>query len=450
MMNTIRRHMRWIALGMIILGLGCARSQAPKSGISHSSVESLKPYVLLISIDAYRYDYTDRFNPPNLRRFRDEGSWAQAMQSVYPSKTFPNHYSIITGLYPSHHGIVDNKFYDRKRREVYSIGNREMVEDGSWYGGFPIWVVCERNRITTASFFWVGSEADIQGIMPTYYYNYDSKITYDQRVDQVVQWFRLPESQRPRFVTLYFAEVDAIGHKYGTDSPELAATIAELDQSLGRLFRELEQIDLPINIIVVSDHGMQDVDLEDITYIDDYINTDSCQVFTGSTQAGIYLRPYQSPDSVLNLLNTNRRHFKAYRQDKAPRHWHLDESPRLPDIIVDMESPYIIAERRKEKSSNSDYSKAMHGYDPEYCQAMDGIFYAQGPHIKSGKILPKFQNIHVYPFILKLMGLESPMPVDGSEKVLKPLLLPGAQTKQADASDAPACNNPACGSKICK
>jgi alkaline phosphatase D len=355
-------------------------------------------------------------------------------------------------MYPAHHGIVDNKFYDRKRNELYSISDRKAVEDGSWYGGMPIWVVAQINQLNSASFFWVGSEADIYSIYPTYYYNYDSKISYDQRVDQVIQWFRLSESQRPHFVTLYFGEVDAVGHKFGTESQELSKTILELDQALGRLFRELEQIDLPINTIVVSDHGMLDVNTQDVAFIEDYITTDSCLVLAGSTQAGIYLRPNQPADSVLRLLKKQPSHFRAYRKDQAPDHWHLNDNPRFPDIIVDMDPPYIIAEKKKLTSYPSDYSKAMHGYDPERCSAMDGIFYAKGPQIVSGQQIPKFQNIHVYPFILTLMGLKSPVVCDGSEKVLKKLWVPVSEMikKQADVQCTPACNTPACGKKSCK
>src|SRR5687767_8370331 len=192
-----------------------AEQQTPAPAPAHGSgginrAEHLaKPSLVLLSFDGFRADYLNRFDLPNFRRFIARGTRADAMRPVFPSTTFPNHYSLVTGLHPGHHGIVENGFFDPARNAAYSFRNEATVTDGSWYGGEPIWVTAERQGMVAASFFWPGSEAAIKGVRPTSWNKYDGTIPNADRVATVLEWLRRPAEQRPHVITLYFSDVDA-------------------------------------------------------------------------------------------------------------------------------------------------------------------------------------------------------------------------------------------------
>ena len=218
-----------------------------------------KNYVLLVSFDGFRYDYPDRFHLPNFKKLQKKSSYAKGSLSSFPSKTFPNHYSIITGMYPGNHGIVDNKFYSPELQKVYAIPDRTAVQEAKFYGGIPLWQWLQQHGIKTASYFWVGSEAPILGEYPTYYKQYNDKVPYEDRINQVMEWFRLPEEKRPQFVTLYFEFVDEVGHRTGTSSEELKQKLKKADELLGQILEEIEKLNLPMTTIITSDHGMIDM-----------------------------------------------------------------------------------------------------------------------------------------------------------------------------------------------
>ena len=229
----------------------------------NSKEQQDKPYLILISADGFRYDYAKKYKANTLIKLSEEGVRAEFMVPSYPSVTFPNHYSIATGMYPSHHGIVDNKFYDAKRNDFYIVGNRAKVEDGSWYEGTPLWVLAEQQHMLSASFYWVGSEAAIKGIRPTYYYNYTEKIDIDQRVQVVVNWLSLPADRRPHLITFYMPETDHAGHVFGPDSEVMAKAVSFIDSALYKLTEGVKKTGLKnVNYIFLSDHGMTQVDTE--------------------------------------------------------------------------------------------------------------------------------------------------------------------------------------------
>ena len=240
------------------------RPSAPVITVDHgpnAPQQLSKPYVILVSLDGFRYDYAKRYHAEHLLALAAEGASApEGMLPAYPSITFPNHYTIVTGLYPEHHGIVANSFYDPARKETYSYHDSKSVGDGTWYGGTPLWVLAEQQGMRSASFFWVGSEADIQGVRPTYYLKFDGKFPNPKRVEQVLAWLRLPPEQRPHLITLYFSDTDTAGHRYGPDSPQVADAVHELDGEIGKLMDGLKDIKLPVDLIVLADHGMVKVE----------------------------------------------------------------------------------------------------------------------------------------------------------------------------------------------
>src|SRR5580692_6014690 len=223
--------------------------------------QQAKPYVILVSLDGFRYDYPRIYHSPNLDALGAGGASAPAgMIPAYPSITFPNHYTIVTGLYPEHHGIVANVFYDPARKQVYSYKDEQTVTDGTWYGGTPLWVLAEQQGMRSACFFWPASEAEIQGKRPSYYLAYNDAFPDDKRVDQVLAWLQLPPEKRPHFITLYMSDTDHAGHAYGPDAPETAAAVHLVDDMIGKLSAGITTTGLPVDLIVLADHGMEKLD----------------------------------------------------------------------------------------------------------------------------------------------------------------------------------------------
>ncbi|WP_262712381.1 alkaline phosphatase family protein [Arachidicoccus ginsenosidivorans] len=257
-------------------------------GRENLPAQEKKPYLIMISIDGFRWDLADKYNARFLKKMRSCGVEAKSMQPSYPSLTFPNHYAIITGLYPAHHGLVDNYFYDPKKQATYKVSNKNAVRDSSWYGGEPLWVLAEKAGMLTASFYWVGSEAAIDGVRPTYYYKYNEKIPIDSRISAVKSWLELPEAKRPHLITFYFPEVDHMEHLHGVDAPETAAAVKFVDQSIEQLYDSCKLTGLPINFIVLSDHGFANLDTT--KYLSAPVLDTSHYLIRGAVRLRIFMR----------------------------------------------------------------------------------------------------------------------------------------------------------------
>jgi len=384
-----------------------------------------QPYLILISCDGYRWDYTQRFQPPNISRFAEEGVQAFSMIPSFPSKTFPNHYAIATGLRPERNGLVNNSFYDPERDELYRISKRSAVEDGSWYEGLPLWVNAEQNGMTAASYFFVGSEADIKGIRPTYYYRYKGSTPNEQRVQQVLDWLQLPEAERPQMITLYFSDMDNVGHRQGpSDTAAVRKQLMELDNALGQLFRGVEQSGLPVNMIMVSDHGMMDVAPEQLINIDPLEQEEQYRIVNNGALAHVYLQAGADSLAALRYLRqqTAELPVEAYPLSDFP--YYQDKgNPRLGQFILYPDYGYYLSDsRRIALVENGSFSQGgEHGFNPEFPE-MHAIFYAGGPAFRSGITIPSFRNVHVYPLACRLLGLPIPEDIDGRIEVLEGIL----------------------------
>jgi len=392
--------------------------------------EKKDPHVILISLDGFRYDYVTRFKPENLTRFIENGVKAESLIPSFPTKTFPNHYTIATGLRPEHHGIVDNSFYDPIKNDIYRISRRDLVIDGSWYGGTPLWVLAEKNGIKAASYFFVGSEADVQGIRPSYYYDYDGKVKNLTRVSKVFEWLQMPDSIRPRMITMYFSDMDDIGHGYGANNDaQLSKRLAQLDRELGALFEGVKSLDQEVNIIIVSDHGMADVPLENYIALDGITEQISGRVVNSGALAHIYLEDKKDKRKVIEQISKKAVGFTVF--DSSDKKYYRDliaYGDRIGDVIVLADLGYYFIEneeyreviaRRMRMDETS--VKGTHGYSQEYPE-MHGIFYAQGPQLKSGLTIESFDNIHVFPLICKILGLPIPVDIDGKLEILESTL----------------------------
>ncbi|MFH2203819.1 MAG: ectonucleotide pyrophosphatase/phosphodiesterase [Elusimicrobiota bacterium] len=377
-----------------------------------------KPYVVLVSIDGYRHDYTDRFKPKHLRRLRKNGSSAAALIPVFPSKTFPNHYGIATGLYPERHGIVGNRFHAPDLKKDFSLADRTSVEDGRFYGGLPLWSAAGKAQMVSAVYFWPGSEAEIAGFRPSRYLRYKAATPDSERVDQALEWLRLPARKRPHLVCLYFSGVDRQGHTYGTASKELKEAVLDVDTQIGRLMDGLKQTGLPVNLIVLSDHGMLDLDPKDSIFVNNITDLTGAKVFPSREVFTIHSDDAKKRDQMYADLSAYAKHYRVYRREDIPQRLHY-RSPRAGDILVEADPPYSLAMYATTMPAKS---PASHGYDPDLSPEMRGIFYAQGPLFREETRIEAVRNIHVYPLVLRLLGLEIPKDIDGDPGALAPLL----------------------------
>jgi len=362
-----------------------------------------KPYVILVSLDGFRYDYAKKYHAEHILALAARGAGApEGMLPSYPSITFPNHYTIVTGLYPEHHGLVANSFYDPARKETYSYHDPKAVGDGTWYGGTPLWVLAEQQGMRAASFFWVGSEADIQGVRPTYYLKFDGSFPNRKRVEQVLAWLHLPPEQRPHMITLYFSDTDTAGHRYGPDSSQVADAVHELDGEIGKLADGIKESKLPVDLIVLADHGMAEVKGAPI-HLDQYgLKTSWVDPIIGSS---LYAKSEDDAQKAYEALRGKSDKFVVYRRAQVPAYLHFDSNPREGDPVVIPTGPYFISVAADLNGAER-IPVGMHGYDATHMPEMKALFVAAGPDIRSGVALEPFENVDVYPLIAKILGLD--------------------------------------------
>ena len=400
---------------------------SPSNSIANTNSKTAqkKPYVILVSLDGFRWDYVEKYHPPNLSSFIKNGVKAESLIPSFPTSTFPNHYTIATGLYPDKHGIIGNSFYSYNKNVTYDYKNGEMVEDGTFYEGSPIWVEANKANIVTASYFFVGSEADIQGIRPTYYYKFDNSVKNEVRVAQAVKWLRLPAKKRPHLITLYFSDMDNAGHKFGPNNDEeIKQALFNLDQNLGNLFKEVLATELPVNIIIVSDHGMVNQSTNKIIPIDSIANDDLFSTIENGTIVNIHPKKDVQIDTVLQYLRQKEDNFKTYKTENTPGFEYIPKNKDWGAIQLIPDYGYFFWNQKQKDLyvKNGITTIGMHGFDSKY-KEMHGIFYANGPAFKDGYETTSIKNIHIYPLMCKILGLEIPKQIDGDinqiESVLK-------------------------------
>lgn len=382
-----------------------------------------KPYVILISTDGFRYDYAKKYSAENLLKYSGEGIQAKAMIPSYPSITFPNHWSLITGLYPSHHGLVDNFFYDYKLKKSYAMSKKENAEDGTWYGGVPLWALAEKQGMISAALQWVGSASDAGGKRPTYYYPYHEKFKPEEKVGKVIDWLKLSEDKRPHFIAMYFPEVDAAGHHFGPDSKETEIAVQSIDEAIGSLVKKVSDLGLKnVNFIFVSDHGMINVDGGNSLEIPEILlNKERFDFYNSQTLLRVYVKNPAEVKTVFRELKENKTNdYEVYLDKKLPKYLHFstkdDRYGRIGQILLVPKASKVFLEKNKTTSVGK------HGYDPKKVPEMKATFYAWGSEFKSNMIVDEFANVNVYPMIAEILGLKIEQPIDGKIKVLKKTL----------------------------
>ncbi|MEO7072013.1 MAG: ectonucleotide pyrophosphatase/phosphodiesterase [Rhodanobacter sp.] len=396
-MNTA---LRWLLLLTLALGAGLATAAA---------VVPPTP-LLLVSIDAYRPDYLNRELSPTLAMLARDGVRATSMQPAFPTLTFPNHYTIVTGRMPDHHGIVANTMRDPLLGS-FSLRNRQATGDGRWWAqATPIWETAARHGLRTATMFWPGSEAAIHGMRPTLWRPYDGEVTSTQRVDQVLAWLDLPVAQRPAFLTLYFDAVDHAGHDWGPDTPQVNAALRETDAALARLVAGLRQRGVfdRINLIVVSDHGMAAAPLQQRIRIDRLVDLDRVQTVGLGVLAGFNPRDSSAKAraqfaTIARKLQRPQAHMRCWDRRRVPARFAYGRNPRVPQLLCLANVGWRIA-AGDTTNTGKPPKRGEHGYD-NADPRMQAIFIAHGPAFRNGVVVPSFPNVDVYPLMTHLLGI---------------------------------------------
>ncbi len=376
-----------------------------------------QPYLIMLSLDGFRWDYTNNAYTPTFDSLRNTGVVADAIIPAFPSKTFPNHYTMATGLYPDNHGIVLNGFYAIDLQRDYNKDDKSTVADSSFYSGEPIWSTAELQGTTTASLFWVGSEATINGKRPTYCKKYDESLPFEARIDTVYNWLTLPVDKRPHLILWYYHEPDGIGHYKGPESKELISEIEKLDKYLGDFFKKMRT--LPnfnnLNFIVTSDHGMGEISENKVVILDNLIDTADLDFYDGWNPVWNIKAKNGKKEKVYNSLVQSDK-LQVWYSDSIPERLNYGNNERTLDITVAAIPKWSIY-----WSWQIGSNKGAHGYDNTN-KDMYGIFFAAGPAFKKNYSFPAFENINLYPLVAEIMNLK-PATTDGKLENVEDMLI---------------------------
>jgi predicted AlkP superfamily pyrophosphatase or phosphodiesterase len=413
--NPARADARWSGGWRLIAALVLTAAATAVSACGGHAQAS--PIVVLISFDGWRWDYTDRAEAPNLRALAARGIRSDGLIPSFPSKTFPNHYTLVTGLHPEHHGIISNTMWDEAIGERFTM-SAPTARDPRWWSGEPLWATAIRQGRRASSMFWPGAEVEIGGIRPTAWLPYDDDFPNDDRVTQVIDWLKLPEAERPSFITLYFSDVDTAGHTYGPDAPETMAAAARVDGLFGNLVAGLATLGLEdrVHFVVVSDHGMSQQALDRKIFLDDYVDLSTVDVVDWTPVLAV--RPRQgSVEELYAALKNRHPALTVYRREEMPAHLHYSSNPRIPPVLGLAAEGWAITSRERFARTRDDrrHMGGDHGYDGRE-RVMHGLFVAAGPRLRQGVVVPPFENVHVYELLCRLLDL-TPAPNDGDPAV---------------------------------
>jgi len=371
---------------------------------------------VIVSLDGFRWDYPRMYDTPNLQKIAREGVHVQSMTPSFPASTFPMHYTLATGLVPDKHGIIDNSFWDTKRNLRYSMSDSPTRNNPAYYGGESIWITAQNQGVRTANIYWPGSDIPIQDTYPDDYKRWENtpRLSFAQRIDTVAAWLNRPKDKRPRLIMLYFEEPDGVGHRYGPVSEQTGGQVHILDSLIGVLITKIEQSQLAgrINLIVTSDHGMAETNIERMVRIDDYLKTTWYERISGSNPSSVFTRE-DCRDSVLNAL-ANAEHISAYRKEDIPPHLNYGSNRNIGDVLVIPDCGWQFSNATRSQLGG-------HGYVPE-CLDMHVIFYACGPDFKRNYRYSVIHNTDVYPLLAHLLGIK-PAPSDGDFERIKDMIL---------------------------
>lgn len=389
-------------------------------------IKDLKPTVILISLDGFRYDYLEKFKPPTLSQLAKNGVRAKWMIPSFPTKTFPNHYTVATGLYPANHGIVENNVWDFG--EVFTMSKRREVENPRWWLGEPIWVTAQKQGQIAASYFFVGTETKIKGEQPKIWRTYNGDVPNNMRVDKVLSYLDLPQNERPTMISMYFSDTDDVGHEFSPDSEEIKYEVSSVDEHIKQLMDGLKarKIDKKVSIIIVSDHGMATYYLKNVTFLDDYFDFDLTERILWTNEI-VQIFPKEGKlDEIYSKIN-DLPHTVCWKKTEIPLRLNYHNNPRIAPIICSSEQGWQTTSRKRFNDWTKDMDekefarpRGAHGYDNKY-QEMQATFIAHGGNFKKGYVVEPFENVEVYNLMCSILGLK-PAPNDGKRNLAKELI----------------------------
>ncbi|GIU53036.1 ectonucleotide pyrophosphatase/phosphodiesterase [Shewanella sp. KT0246] len=421
-----------LATSGLLFSLSIFAGSKPPTQTQKDDVQPIQQYVLLVSIDGYHHNYNELHSPKNINQFADKAATVKSFIPSFPTVTFPNHLTLVTGLYPANHGIISNRFYNPVLEREYAMNIHDAVTDGQFYQGTPLWSLARQQGLKSATYFWPGSEAEIAGFRPNYWLKYDGRTPNEERVQQVIDWFNLPVDERPQFVTLYFSDVDSAGHHHGPEAQQTYDAVQYIDKMIGDLLTGLDALPFNVNVIITSDHGMAKVDEFDRIYTDKLIadNEQLIEKFTFNNDAAFSLVTATGKNKTADLLALKLLVDKVdglefYLQKDIPTHLHFTNNPSIGDAIIISNNHYITSSDAKPGVIGK------HGYDPRVITDMNTVLYAQGPAFKNNVMVEKAENIHLYPLIAEILGLTITEKIDGDLTVLSPLLSPQLTDKSS-------------------
>lgn len=424
---------RVLPLAIAALLAGCAYPATPSApppanvpAPQATAVEARAPVTILVAIDGFRPDYLDRGLTPNLSRLAAGGATGP-MRPSFPSKTFPNHWTLVTGLRPDRHGITANVMEDPARPgEVFTMAN----DDPFWWNAAPpIWVTAEKAGIPTAAMFWPGSTVGWGGTRDAEWPNYVTggtrprdwqaftmQMPGSNRVRQIVDWLRRPAAERPRLIATYFDQVDTEGHRAGPDSPGVNAALAEVDGYIGELLAGLSALGQPANLIVVSDHGMSATSSERVIALDTLIRPEDARIVEAGPYATVAPLPGREAVVAATLLKPHP-HFTCWRKTEIPARFHYGTNRRIPPFLCLADEGWMLMKT----APSHPFARGEHGFDPALPN-MAALFIAHGPAFRPGTRLPAFDNVAVAPLLRRLLGLPTDTTLDGTDEPFRAAL----------------------------
>lgn len=374
-------------------------------------------YVIMLSLDGFRADYPEKYQVQNLLAIAKQGVRIKRMIPSNPTKTFPNHYTLVTGLYPDHHGLIGNTFYAPDLDKTYQLSDRESVENGDFYGGEPIWNTAHKANLQTASYFWVGSEATVQKMQPDKWKRYNNDISFEARIDSVISWLQLPFIERPRLITMYYHEPDKAGHHYGPNSLKVREQVCYVDEQVGDLYRKLMQLPIAdsINLIIVSDHGMREITSKKQIVLADYLKKDWVKGIYGTNPVYTINAVPDKKDSIYKALRKIP-HIKVFKMGRAFRRWKIGSNIRMGDFFIVGKIGWSVFTHHQKRPDIA----GTHGYLNNDKQ-MSALFIAKGAALKEGYTQRTIRNVDVYNLVAEILGIQ-PAPNDGEFRRVRRLL----------------------------
>lgn len=405
-MKTLKRALLALIYLNLSVWFGSASLQAQTANKAQE-----KPYIILISGDGFRYDYAEKYQAKNLLKLSTQGVKAKWMIPSYPTVTHPNHYAMVTGLYPGHSGILGNNFYDPTTKKPYN------KSDKSWYQQETIWETADKQNVKTANINWVNAQVATSGLKNVYQYKKKKDITTEDRITAVLDWLKMPEDKRPHLITLYFNNTDHAGHQSGPDSEETKQAVQEIDEAIGQIVAAVDVTKLPVNYIFVSDHGMIGINAKDRLPIPAVVDTAKFVINNQNAMVNLYAKDASIVRDVYQKLKaTSNPGYKVYLNNELPAEWHLggkdDRYHRVGDIILVPVWP---------KTFNPKAAGGVHGFALELQKEMGATFIAWGPMFKKGLVIEPFENVEIYGLISAMLGIK-PAANDGKGKLAAEVL----------------------------